>query len=269
MRHLALALALFGIGVVSLPAHARAHSVQIHASCSVDSDYDVAIRDDGIQFTRNDGSPRQVFMHDGQLRVDGQPLAISAGDATRLRLYEANVRALLPQVAQLARDGIGIGFDALATVAGTFTDSPDERSQMMRQLAEQRRQMLGKIDQGIGHGRWQQHDLDQMMDEDLGDAVSTLVSTVASRAVKAALSGDQSQVAALEARARSLQNSIEKAVEAPAERLGKRAEALCPRLVELDQLQQQLSLRLPDGKPLQLMSMERAHAQTVAQTQLP
>lgn len=259
MRQLVLALALLGIAIATAtaPAHARAHNVELHTSCSVSSDYDLVVRGDGLQFTRHDGSPQRVFMHDGQLRVDGQPLAVSPQDAARLRQYEANVRALLPQVAAIARDGVGIGFDALTTVAATFTDSPDERAQVIRQLGEQRQRILGKIDQGIGQGHWQQHDFDQMMNEDMGDAISTLVSTVAARAVKAALSGDQSQVAALEARAQSLESSIEKAVEIPAERLGKRADALCPRLVELDQLQRQLDLRLPDGKPLSLMSASR------------
>jgi len=269
MRQLVVALALFGIGALTSPAHARAHNMELHTVCSVDSDYELAVRDDGLQFTRDNGSPHDVFMHDGQLRVDGQPLAVSRDDAARLRQYEANVRALLPQVAAIARDGVGLGFDALATVAATFTDSPDERARVIRQLGDQRRQVLARIDQGIGHGRWQQHDFDQMMDEDMGDAVSTLVSTVASRAVKAALSGDQSQVAALEARAQSLESSIEKAVEAPAERLGKRADALCPRLVELDQLQHQLHVRLPDGEPLTLMSMQRTDEGAVAATRTP
>ena len=269
MRRLALALALLGIGTLALPAHARVHSMEWHSACSVDSHYNLAVRDDGLQFTRNDGSPRQVFMHDGHLRVDGQPLAVSAEDAARLRQYETNVRALLPQVAAIARDGVGIGFNALTTVAATFADSPDERTRVIQQLAGQRRQMLGKIDQSIGQGRWQPDDFDQMMDEDMGDAVSTLVSTVASRAMKAALSGDQAQVAALEARAQSLDSSIEKAVDGPAKRLGKRADALCPRLVELDQLQHQFQVRLPDGKPLMLMSMEHTDEGAVADTRTP
>ena len=170
------------------------------------------------------------------------------------------MRSLVPQVAAIARDGVGIGFDALSTVAATFAQSTDERERMLHQLADQRRAVLGKIDRGIGSGQWRQHELDQMMDEDMGDAVSTLVSTVAERAVKAALSGDQSQVAALEARAQSLDHSIEQAVERPAERLGKRADALCPRLAELDQLQHQFDFRLPDGSPLSLMTLKQQPA---------
>ncbi len=73
----------------------------------------------------------------------------------------------------------------------------------------------------------------------------------------AALSGDQSQVASLEARVQSLDHSIEQAVEVPAERLGKGVNALCPRLVELDQLQPQLDFGLSDGSPLSLMTLKQ------------
>lgn len=269
MRRLAFAIALLGTGTLALPAQARVHGLELHTACSVSSHYNLAVRDDGLQFTRNDGSRQQLFMHDGHLRVDGRTLTVSQDDAARLRQYETNVRALLPQVAAIARDSVGIGFNALTTVAATFADSPDERTRVIQQLAGQRRQMLGKIEQSLGQGRWQPDDFDQMMDEDMGDAVATLVSTVASRAVKATLSGDQDQVAALEARAQSLDSSIQKAIDGPAERLGKRADALCPRLVELDQLQHQFHVRLPDGKPLTLMSMEQTDGGAVADARTP
>lgn len=263
---LALVLALPVTCVIAAPTHS--HGMDVHTSCSVDSDYDVSVRNDGIRFSRDSGNPHNVLMHDGQLQIDGHPQTVSIADAARLRQYESHVRTLMPEVAAIARDGVGLGFDALTTVAATFADSPDDRQKIMRELASQRRQVLSRIEQGLGNGQWRQSDVDHVMENDMGDAVSTLVSTVASRAVKAALSGDQSQVASLEARAQSLDHSIEQAVEVPAERLGKRADALCPRLVELDQLQHQLDFRLPDGSPLSLMTLKRESPRrnTVADT---
>lgn len=259
MRQLSLAvaltLALGATGAIAAPAHT--HGMELHTSCSVDSDYDLSVRDDGIRFSRDTGSPREVIMHDGQLQIDGHKQVLASEDAARLRQYESRVRALLPEVAVIARDGVGLGFDALTTVAATFADNPDDRARVIRQLGSQRRQMLARIEQGIGSGQWRHNDIDRMMENDMGDAVGTLVSTIASRAVKAALSGDQSQVASLEARAQSLDHSIEQAVEVPAERLGKRADALCPRLVQLDQLQHQLDYRLPNGSPLSLMTVKQ------------
>lgn len=266
MRQLALALAVLTAGAIAAPV--RAHGVHIHASCSVTTDYDIRVQNDAILFSRTDGSPHTVRMHDGTLQVDGHARSVSQADAARLRQYEAQVRALLPEAAGIAREGVGIGFDALTTVAATFAEQPDERNEVIRKLTTQRQRILAQIDQGIGSGQWRQHGLDQLMDEGMGDAVSTLVSTVAARAVKAALSGDRTQVAALEARADSLDRSIDRAIEAPARRLGERADALCPRLVALDQLQQQFDLRLADGSALSLVTVGQEHGQheTVADT---
>jgi hypothetical protein len=261
MRPLALALSVLAAGALAAPAHA--HDMHLHASCSVHTDYDVDVQPDGVHFARDSGTPRQVLMHDGRLQVDGRPLAVGTADAARLRQYEANVRALVPEVAGIAHEGVDIGFDALTTVAATFAETPAERDNITRQLTTQRERALLQLEQGLGHGHWHQHGLDRLFDDHMGDAVSELVSTVAGRAVKAALSGDQTQVQALQARADSLEKTIDKTVDARADRLGERADALCPRLVELDQLQQRFTFHLPDGSPLSLMQLEREDRETV------
>jgi len=195
-------------------------------------------------------------MHDGALRIDGRDVAVSAGDARRLREYEGQVRSLLPEVASIAREGVDIGFDALATVVASFADDPAERSRLTAELNEQHTQALANVDNGLGRGVWRQHSMQDLMEDQVGSAVSTLVSTVTAKAVKAALSGDQSQVAALEARADSLDKSIDKEVDARADKLGERAEALCPQMARLDQLQQEFEFRLKDGSRLALVDRQ-------------
>src|ERR1700761_7035508 len=86
-----------------------------HMQCSFNSDYDVQIKADGIAFRRDGDHPYEIFMHDGQLRVDGHAVAVSAQDAARLRSYEQQVRDLLPAMAGIARDGIDIGYSAMTT----------------------------------------------------------------------------------------------------------------------------------------------------------
>lgn len=255
MRPLITAIALAASLAPGLPAHAE--GVHLHdQKCSFGTDYDVRVQPDGIAFERDDGTPGRVFMHDGALRVDGRAMAVSAGDAARLREYEGQVRRLLPEVAAIAREGVDIGFDALTTVVATFADEPAERSRLTEELNAQHRQALASVDNGLGQGVWRKHSVEDLMEHQVGDAVSTLVGTVTAKAVKAALSGDQSQVAALEARADSLDKSIDKEVNARADRLGARADALCPQLARLDQLQQQFEFRLKDGSRLALVDRQ-------------
>lgn len=243
---------------LGLPAHA--HGLHMDSDqCRVGTDYDVLVQPGGIRFERNDGKPAQVFMHDGALRIDGRDVAVSAADAARLREYEGQVRSLLPEVASIARDGVDIGFDALTTVVASFAEDPAERSRLTDDLNREHRQALADVENGLGHGVWRQHSMENLMENQLGDGVSTLVSTVTAKAVKAALSGDQRQVAALEARADTLDRSIDQQVDARADKLGDRAQALCPRLVRLDQLQQQFEFRLTDGSRLALVDHQAVH----------
>lgn len=251
-----LSLLTLAIGL-ALGASVQAHGINVnHVQCTIDTEYDVRVDDAGIEFTRDKGQPAEVFMHDGHLRVDHRDLAVSADDAARLRSYEGTVRELLPEIAGIAREGLDIGFSAMTTVAATFAEDGHDRDRLMAKLKRSRAGAMRQIDAGLGSGVWRQHDMGDLMEGGLQDAVSELVGTVTAGAVKAALSGDQTRVAALEARADSLEKTIDKQVNARADQLEVRAQALCPKLATLEQLQQQFQFRLPDGSPLRLVEQD-------------
>lgn len=253
LTQITLAVAL-GLG-----AQLQAHGEQVHGDqCGFRTDYDVRVDQAGIAFTRHNGEPASVFMHEGQLRVNGHVLAVNADDAARLRQYEGTVRDVLPEVAGIVREGLDIGFGAMTTVATTFAPSGDERERLLDRLKRDRIAALQRVNAGLGHGVWTQDGLDDVMEESIQGAVSELVSTVTAGAVKAALSGDQAQLAALEARADSLDATIEKEVDARAAKLDARARLLCPRFATLERLQQSFQFRLPDGSPLRLIQPSQA-----------
>ncbi len=240
---------------MALGGAAQAHDIHINdGNCGYSTDFDVRVMPGGIDFQRTGGRPAHVFMHDGQLRADGRDVVVSADDAARLRAYETQVRVLLPEVAGIAREGVNIGFAAMRTVLLTFAENNDERQDMVGRLDQNHRLALARIDDGLGKGVWKQHDMDDVIEGSIQSSVSDLVGKVTGAAVKAALSGDQSKVAALEARANSLDATIDKEVNARADQLDQRAAALCPRLTSLDQLQQQMQFRLQDGSRLSLLT---------------
>lgn len=240
---------------MALGGAAQAHDIHINDDhCGYSTDYDVRVMADGIDFQNVSGRPERVFMHNGQLRVDGHDVVVSADDATRLRAYETQVRALLPEVAGIAREGVNIGFAAMRTVLLTFAENNDERQDMVGRLDQNHRLALARIDDGLGKGVWKQHGMDDVIEGSIQSSVSDLVGKVTGAAVKAALSGDQGKVAALEARANSLDATIDKEVNARADQLDQRAAALCPRLTSLDQLQRQMQFRLQDGSRLTLLT---------------
>lgn len=245
---------------LTLTAQTQARGLHFdNDQCGFSTSYDVRVNADGIAFDHQGGRPSSVFMHDGQLRVDGRPVVLSAADAQRVRQYEGQVRALLPEVAGIVREGLDIGFSAMTAVATTFAENGEEREQLLERLNRKHAAALEQIDRGLGDGIWKQHEVAGVFEEGVQSAASEMAGTVTASAVKAALSGDESKMAALEARADSLEKTIDREVDARADRLGERAQALCPRLTELEQLQQQFQFRLGDGSRLQLLSRERGN----------
>jgi hypothetical protein len=242
-----LALVVAG-GVQAADRHAH------HLSCSFNSDYDVQVETNGIAFTRNSGHPGDVFMHDGKLRVDGADVDVSASDAARLRDYEQQVRELVPIVAAIARDGADIGYSALTTVVATLAENGDERTRLLHELHDRHSEALQHIDVTLGHGMWKAGDSSALFGDNLQKTAGDLVSTVTAGIVKDALSGDSNRLAALQARTDALDTTLDKAIDAPADKLGQRAEALCPHFSLLQRLQQQFQFRLPNGEHLQLIS---------------
>jgi hypothetical protein len=243
---------------LALAAPTQAREIHIdHANCGFATPYDVQVDTSGIRFERDDGKPAKVFMHDGQLRVDGRDVAVSSADTARLRQYEENVRSLLPAVAGVAREGVDVGFAAMRVVMATFAQNESERRELTGRLDRRRAQALAGIDGSLGRGVWKHGAASEALSDSVQETVGDLVGKVTGEAVAAALSGDQSKVAALEARADSLDKSIDKEINARADRLSEHARALCPRLQALNELQQQFQFRLADGSRLQLVTHEK------------
>ncbi|GAB2587895.1 DUF2884 family protein [Dyella jejuensis] len=257
------ALALGLVATCSVQAtETHAHP---HLQCSYDSDFDVQVEPAGIAFTRDNGRPGDVFMHDGQLRVDGKTMVVSAADAERLRDYERQVRALLPAMAELARDGVAIGYAAMTTVVATLDDNGDERTRLQQELRDRHRDALRQIDTTLGRGVWNAGDIDRAFGNNLQDTVADLAGSLTRDVLKDTLSGDPAKWAALEARADSLDATIDKAIVAPADKLAQRAEALCPRFDALERLQQQFQFRLATGEHLQLLTPDMDHNHKASQ----
>ena len=217
--------------------------------------YDVDVTSAGLSFHRTEGTPARVFLHDGALKVDGRDVAVSARDAESLRRYEDGVRKLMPEIAEISRRGVGIGFDAMTTVTMTFAE-PAQRDAMLAKLKRKQAQALKEIDEGVGSGHWSSDRMTETVAGSVSDSVGELVGSVTSSAVSAALSGDSTKVAALTARADALDKSLNQEMDKRSKDLGARANGICPRVNELADLQQGWSIRLPDGKPLELMTIK-------------
>lgn len=240
---------------LAVAGSASAFSIDTHDTglgvCGLRSAYALRIADDAIAFTRSSGAPKRVEMRHGRLLVDGRAIALSRADADRIAEYEATIRELVPEVKAIATEAIEIAFTAVNEVARTFATDAD-LARVTAKLAEARAKVSSHVAASFDHEPWDDAQFEKMIETTVTDLVPEIAATAASSAVYAALSGDESKVREIEAKAERLERTIEEQVERRADALEKRAESLCPIVEGLDDIEAQLALRI-DDQPLDIV----------------
>ena len=250
MKAMLLAAALGA--AVSVPAFAHTH---IH-DCDLSSDYALSIKPDRLVFKRHHGTPAEIEIANGTLRVDGTLVATNATDTQRLRDAEQEVRALVPEVKGIARDAVAIAFDAVGQVAAAFAHDGAAARRTAEHIAELGREIDRKIAETDSFEHWQDADIDRLVGSTVEAVVPEIVGNVTAEALKVAFTGDEAAAAELEARASSIEKSVDRAVEKQAAQLEVRAMGVCSRLRALDRVQSGLDVRLPDGSRLDLVRVD-------------
>jgi cell fate (sporulation/competence/biofilm development) regulator YmcA (YheA/YmcA/DUF963 family) len=252
MKATLLALALGA----TVPAAAFAHS-HIHVGdCGVHSDYSLSVKPDRLVFTKKSGTPADVVIADGTLTVDGKSIAVDAADAKRLRDAEHEVRALIPEIKDIARAAVAIAFDAVGQVAAAFSHDADRARASAERIAKLGREIDRKIAETDSFDHWQDADIDQLVDTTVSAVVPEIIGNVTAEALKVAFTGDEAAAAELEARANGIEKSVDRAVEKQAAALEGRVDALCPRLRALEKVENDLDVRLADGSRLNLVRVD-------------
>jgi hypothetical protein len=224
-------------------------------ACEFESNFDLRLGADQLVFERKAGAPAKIVMRDGSLSVDGHPVELSRADQARVRKIEHEVRALVPEVKAIALDAVGIAGDAILQVSAALAGAPDEATaQRVRELGAKLRE---RIEASNDSRDWSDGEFEQAVSELTTELVPSLVGNVAALAVQAALSGDASGAEALERRMQNFEKELEARIEARAAEIETRADALCPRLAELDALESALELRLAGNAVLDLLQVQR------------
>jgi hypothetical protein len=222
-------------------------------SCDVESDYELHVTPRSVILTRATGTPDAVLMREGRLFVDGQWVALSAVDSQRIAEYERETRAVLPLARQLGRDASEIAFTVLGEVASGFSNDPAATRAM---LAKARARLDARLARSISANHFNSDHLGEGIGRTVAELVPSLVGDIVGGAVRAAFSGDTARLQRME----NMGKDIEARVEPRAKALERRAEALCDHMRALDEIDDALDYRLPDGRPLDLLEAKaRTH----------
>lgn len=245
--------ALFGLAIVAIPVgHAAAKGRQAFggsdAGCSVESAYGLQVDARGIHLEADDDqvSPRRVRFRDGVLHVDGALQPLSADDAQRLREIEAGTRALLPEIAGITREAVGIAFDTLGSVNAALTGN----QRQAREFERLRGRALARVDETLGRGHWNPATFGDEFEAEIEAAAEAMAAGFTPRrAIWMVLTGG---VGRMERRMEKMEVELERSIAARETTLERHASAVCGRLEGLEALQQAMQFRLDDGRALRV-----------------
>lgn len=239
--------AYLGLSVLLLAGAAQATNIDVE--CNVESDYDFALSEKSVIFTRETETPKAIVMRQGRLFIDDRWVTLSPADSKRIADYERDARATMPLARQIGLDAADIAFTTLGEVAAGFGSDPSRT----RAKLDKARKVL---DQELARSISANHYNSEAMGESIGNAVKevmpSLVGDIVSGALGAAFSGDEERMKRLE----NMDKDIEARIQPRADALEVRARALCRKMESLDAIDNALEYRLPSGKPLDLLRIK-------------
>lgn len=254
-----LRISAIALALASLLPIGAAHAGKFNHSCDIRlrSDYDLRIGTDGLSFAPKTGSVGKIRLDTGRLYVDGREVVVSAADRERIARFEDEVLGIREEAIGIALEGIELGLTAVKEVHAAFEDDADTIAAFNGRLDKLRVNMIKAVRNDLSHGRPTDEEIDRVVDSVVEPLVKELVASVAANvagdAIAMALSGDESRVKEIEAKAKRLERTIEDKVEGAAKRLEARAEQLCPRVQALAAINEGFQVQLANGAKLDLM----------------
>jgi hypothetical protein len=246
---LALALAA-GAAAAASPQPAAAHgSMNINGhQCSVDTDWSVRMHRRAFVFSREGKDPAEVGIGGGRLFIDGKEQKLSAADHARLSRIEQEMTDSLPLLQDIVVEAVDIAFYALTEVArGLASDPKATIAELQSAQVKVRAEMQSKPLAAFGGD-----EIGRIIEPVVEDFVPNIVGGAVSGALGAAFGGEK-KANEFEARMNRMEQELDRNVEARAKLLEPKAEEMCERMKSIDQIDNQMEYRLPDGEPLELL----------------
>ncbi|UXA52658.1 YggN family protein [Xanthomonas prunicola] len=252
-----LQLALLLIAALSAQASAQdaesrpsqTHRAQVSSrQCGLGTSFNVLADSGGIWLYRDNGIPREVFFHAGELSIDHQVQPIGAADRERLRKMEEETRLLMPQVSGLAHEVIDLSYDALGGVVQVLTGSWLNA----RKIERLRRRASDYVDGTLGKGRWEQQAFDGNFERYVEQEADSFKGSIARHMMWQIATG---RADGIDARAQAMDSQLDARLDTRARTIETSAAALCGHVQTLRRLQDALDVRY-QGQALQLLDVD-------------
>ena len=247
MKHTLLALSLL-LATAPVAAHTNINGHK----CDIGSDWSVRMHRRAFVFSQDEHQPKEIGIGGGRLFIDGKEQKLSAADHERLVRLEREMTATAPVLHDIVVESVDIAFYALTDVARALASDPKEAvADLERAQARVRREMESKQFAALDGDA-----IGKVIEPVISEWVPHIVGGAVSSALGAAFGGEK-KANEFEKKMARMEQDLDRNVEARAKLLEPKVDDLCGRLKSIDNIDDSLEYRLPDGGRLDLLRVER------------
>lgn len=231
--------------------------------CDVEFHNDVRIKPSELEVFTNDNRTMKV-VNNHQLYIDGTAITLNNEQRQAVGDYAQSLRSQLPEVADIALEGVKIAGVAINEVAQAFNiEGLDSIDKLLADIETEVNDTF--YQQGafvMGQQSFQKfgENFESNFDEQISAAVESAISQSMGSilmAVGAQMMGSGGDMQDFEQRMENMGTAIETKVEQQAERLEKRADTLCTNFAAIAEQEQQMIKLLPELADYSLFSYKQ------------
>lgn len=261
---------IFTPSVLVLATSLLIPNVYAHNSCDVELEAGIKISKKSIEFLDSDKKSLYKILNDEALIVDGETIKLNSNQQSMVTEYSANIRAVVPEVKDIALDAISLASDG---VNMAFNELLGEGNQIGKDISAELNIIHQQIDEhlsveqgfyidenGIDGDEIFGEDFESRIEEVVEKAVQNSMGTLLIAVGKEMLSssGDNGT---FETRMEDFGQKMEQEMETRGAEFEKRGEALCTSVVEIDALETELQSNIPALSAINVITSKQTHSQ--------
>lgn len=233
------------------PASVDDGNVDFNIRCDTGSQYRASMQGKAFVFEKTAGRDVRLVLGGGKLFIDGKPVALSPGDQQGIDAFEAELRQLVPESRKVVSEAVSIAIDALGEVSVALSGDEGRRAEYDRA----RSKALAAVRDSDALPIFDSGSIDGVIDPIVAEFVPDIAGSALGFAMKAMFAGEEKSKA-MDARLQAMDKRLDTRVEARARALEPLAETVCKRIQRMEGIDAALTVRLPDGGPINFLDAE-------------
>lgn len=259
MKASSIAMAVIG---TSMMGTAMAHD---NHSCNVSLSQNLVVEQDMIRITDDkNGRTLVQISDDKQLFINGDLIELTSAQARDLNAYSKGIRDTLPEVVDLAMEGVDLGLTAVDEVFHSLTQSgtPAKLEQALEEIKASVSDKLGQQGDAYYFKAGEFDALEQSLNDLEPQIESAVLSSAGSilialgQAMSEGEGSFEQKMQEFSAKMENLGDTLEAKIEAQAEGLEAQAIALCEHAKDLDKIESRLQASIPQLAEYDLIESE-------------